>query len=181
MKVRVRAVDQAGKPVTGLSLAGRTQRGNHEGNVKHEAEFDVVTLAPGEDRMVLVIQEVRKLGRAFHVKPGDDKDGPVTVTLEPLATIAGRVTDADGNPVSGASIRTDPLPGGGFSLSLADRIASDQKGKFVVPNVPTGCHYAVAVQSQLTGRKGYPFAFAPDVAVRAGETTDVGDIQFKKH
>ena len=74
----MRAVDRAGKPVTGLSLAGRTGRGNHEANVKHEAEFDVVTLAPGEDRMVLVIQEERKFGRIFHIKPGDDKDGPVT-------------------------------------------------------------------------------------------------------
>ena len=145
-KVRVRVVDRAGKPVTGLSLAGRTQRGNHEWNVKHEAEFDVVTLAPGEDRMVLVIQEERKLGKAFRVKPGDDKKGPVRSTLEPLATIAGRVTDADGNPVSGATIRTDPLPGGDFGLSLASRIASDGKGKFVVPNVPTGCNYSIAVE-----------------------------------
>jgi beta-lactamase regulating signal transducer with metallopeptidase domain/protocatechuate 3,4-dioxygenase beta subunit len=176
-KVRVRAVDPAGKPVTGLSLAGRTQRGHHEWNVKHEAEFDVVTLAPGEDRMVLVIQEERKLGRAFHAKPGDDKDGPVTVTLEPLATITGRVTDADGSSVSGASIRTDPLPGGDFSLSLASRIASDHKGKFVVPNVPTGCNYSVAVESG-TGRN-HRFTFFQNAAVRPGEITDVGDIAFK--
>ena len=177
MKVRVRAVDRAGKPVTGLSLSGRTGRGNHEWNVKHEAEFDVVTLAPGEDRMVLAIQEVRKLGRAFHVKPGDDKDGPVTVTLEPLATLAGRVTDADGNPVSGASIRTNPLPGGDFSLSLASRVASDSKGKFVVPDVPTGCNYAIAVEKG--SGKGHRFAFFRNAAVRPGETTDVGDIAFK--
>ncbi len=179
-KVRVRVIDQAGKPVTGLSLSGRTGRGNHEWNVKHEAEFDVVTLAPGEDRTVLVIQEERKLGKIFHIKPVDDKDGPVKVTLEPLATIAGRVTDSDGNPVSGATIRTDPQPGGDFSMSLPDRLASDGAGKFSVNQVPTGCKYALAVESRVAGNKGYPFAFARDVAVRPGEITDVGDIQFKK-
>ena len=78
--------------MTGLKLGGRTSRGAHEWNVKHGAEFDVVTLAAGEDRMVLVIQEERKLGKIVHVKPGDDQNGPVNVTLEPLATIAGRVT-----------------------------------------------------------------------------------------
>jgi Carboxypeptidase regulatory-like domain len=164
--------------VTGLSLAGRIPSANHEGNVKHEAEFDVLALAPGEDRMVFVIQEERKLGRVFHVQPGDDINGPVTVTLEPLAIIAGRVIDADGNPVSRATIRTDPLPGN-FSLILAEGMVSDPKGKFVVPYVPTGCKYALVVESRVAGNKGYPFAFARDVAVRPGETTDVGDIQFK--
>ena len=49
------------------------------------------------------------------------------VALEPLATLAGRVVDADGNPVSGAAIRTDPLPGGDFSLSLG-QVATDKEG-----------------------------------------------------
>ncbi len=147
-KVRVRVVDLQGKPVAGLKLAGRTQRGRHEWDVKPESEFDVVTLAEGEDRMVLIQNEERKLGKVVHVKPGDDKQGPVTVTLEPLATIVGRVADADGNPVSGATIRTDPLPGGGFSLSLG-QVASANEGRFVVPNVPVGCEYTLVVESRI--------------------------------
>ena len=53
-KVLMRAVDLQGKPVGGLKLAGRSRRGRHEYDVKPEAEFDVVTLAPDEDRMVLI-------------------------------------------------------------------------------------------------------------------------------
>ena len=98
--------------MTGVKLAGGPSAAGTNEDVKPEAEFDVVTLGPGEDRMVLVRHEERKLGQVVHVKEGDDKDGPVTVTLEPLATITGRVVDADGNPVSGATIRTDPQPGG---------------------------------------------------------------------
>ncbi len=177
-KVRTRVVDPQGKPVTGLKLGGRTQRGRHEWNVKHGAEFDVVTLAPDEDRMILVIQEERKLGKIFHVKPGDDQNGPVTVTLEPLATIAGRVTDADGNPVSGATIRTDPQPGGDFSLHLTARLSSDAAGKFAVTDVPIGCQYALVVESGI-GPQKRRVAFSQNATVRPGETTDVGDIRFK--
>jgi hypothetical protein len=82
--------------------------------------------------------------------------------------------------VSGATIRTDPQPSGSFHLSLPDRLASDVEGKFVVNQVPTGCKYALVVESRVAGNKGYPFAFTRDVAVRPGETTNVGDIQFKK-
>ncbi len=176
-KVRVRVVDPHGKPVTELKVGGRTSRGRHEWNVKHGAEFEVVTLAPEEDRMVLVIQEERKLGKIVHVKPGDDTKGPVTVALEPLATIAGRVLDADGNPVSGATIRTDPQPGGDFSLSLAGWLTSDATGKFVRSDVPTGCKYSLVVESGMAA-KDRRVAFK-DATVRAGETTDLGEIRFK--
>ncbi len=53
--------------------------------------------------MVWLVHEGRKLGRVIHVKEGDDKNGPVVVTLEPSATITGRIVDPDGNPVSGAT------------------------------------------------------------------------------
>jgi len=177
-KVRVRVVDLQGKSVTGLKLAGRTQRGRHEFDVKPEAEFDVVTLASGEDRMVLVQHEERKLGKVVHVKPGDDKNGPVTVTLEPLATIVGRVADVDGNPVSGATIRTDPLPGGDFSLSLG-QVVSGTEGRFVVPDVPIGCKYSLVVESGFAA-KHRRVAFSENATVRPGESTDVGEIRFKR-
>jgi hypothetical protein len=178
-KVRMRAVDPHGKPVAGLMLAGRTQRGRREWDAKSEAEFDVVTLTEGEDRMVLIWHEERKLGKLVHVKPGDDKDGPVKLTLEPLATIVGRVADADGNPVSGATIRTDPLPGGDFSLSLA-QVASGSDGRFVVPNVPVGCEYTLVVESRLEP-KNRRVAFSEKKSVRPGETTEVGEIRFKRN
>jgi hypothetical protein len=60
-KVHVRVVDREGKPVTGLKLGGRAQRGHPEFDVKPEAEFDVLTLAPGDDRTVLIRNEERKL------------------------------------------------------------------------------------------------------------------------
>ena len=128
--------------------------------------------------MVLVRHEERKLGKVVHIKPGDDKNGPVTVTLEPLATIVGRVADVDGNPVSGATIRTDPQPGGDFSLSLA-QVASGNEGRFAVPNVPIGCEYTLVVQSGIAS-KDRRVAFTENTTVRPGESTDVGEMRFKR-
>ena len=177
-KVRLRVVDLQGKPVTDLKLAGRSQRGRRELGVEPESEFDVVcSRTRREDRMVLVRNEERKLGKVVHVKPGDDKNGPVMVTLEPMATIVGHVADVDGNPVSGATIRTDPLPGGDFNLRLS-RVASDREGRFVVPKVPDGCKYNLVVESGIAP-KSRRVAFFRDASVRPGETSDVGDIRFK--
>ena len=117
-KVHLRVVDPQGKPVTGVKTGGRRTRGRHEIEPEAQAEIDVVTLGPGENRMVWLVHEGRKLGRVIHVKEGDDKNGPVVVTLEPSATITGRVVDPDGNPVSGATIGSNLKPGGDFPLGL---------------------------------------------------------------
>ena len=114
----------------------------------------------------------------MHVKPGDDKAGPVTVTLEPMAIIVGRIADEDGNPVSGATIRTDPLPGGDFSLSLG-QVATDKEGRFVVPDVPIGCKYTLVVESGLAAKNRH-VAFSKDQVVQPGKSTDVGEIRFTR-
>jgi beta-lactamase regulating signal transducer with metallopeptidase domain/protocatechuate 3,4-dioxygenase beta subunit len=175
-RVRLRVVDQQGQPVTGVKTGGRRDRGRYGEEAEAQAAFDVVTLGPGEDRMVWLVHEGRKLGRVIHVKEGDDKNGPVVVTLEPSATIAGRIVDPDGNPVSGATIRPGLKPGGDYSLGLPE-VASGSDGRFTVPNVPTGCGYSLVAESgAMIGRRRFA---VKDAAVRPGETTDVGEIRWK--
>jgi protocatechuate 3,4-dioxygenase beta subunit len=178
--VRLRVVDPQGRPVAGLKLAGRAQRGRHEWDVKLPAEFSVVNLGPDEDRMVMARNEERKLGKLVHVRAGDDTKGPVVVALEPLATIVGRVADAEGHPVPAATIRTDPLPSGSFMLSLGQEVATGQDGKFLIPNVPAGCNYQLIVESEMLTPKKQRVAFYNPAKVRPGETTDVGEIRFKR-
>jgi hypothetical protein len=177
-KVHLRVVDQEGKPVTGVKAGGRRDRGQPdlEAQAQAQAEIDVVTLGPGEDRMVSLVHEGRKLGRVIHVKERDDRNGPVVVTLEPSATITGRIVDPDGNPVSGATIRSNLKPVEDFSPGLR-QIACGSDGRFTVPNVPTGCDYSLVAESGA-GSTHRRVAFK-DAAVRPGETTDVGDIPLK--
>ncbi len=175
-KVHIRVVDQQGKPVTGVKTGGLRSRGLFELEAQAQAEFDAVSMGPGEDRMVWLIHEGRKLGRVIHVKEGDDKNGPVVITLEPCATITGRIVDPDGNPVSGATIRPGLKPGGDYALYLPN-IASGNDGRFTLANVPTGCDYSLLAESgaMITRRR---VAFK-DAAVRPGEKTDVGDVAWK--
>jgi beta-lactamase regulating signal transducer with metallopeptidase domain/protocatechuate 3,4-dioxygenase beta subunit len=176
--VRIQTVDAKGSPVIGVKVAGRAGRGDHEADTRPAAEFSVENLAPDEERIVMIQHPDRRIGKALTVRAGDDKDRPVVVTLEPLATIVGRVTDADGAPVSGAQIRSDLLPSGDFSLNLG-HVTSDRDGRFQVPNVPTGCDYALVIESGAT-IKDRRVSFARDLKVRPGETTDAGEIRFAK-
>jgi beta-lactamase regulating signal transducer with metallopeptidase domain len=176
-KVHLRVVDQEGKPVTGVKTGGRRERGRYDPDAQAQAEFDVETLGPGEDRMVSLVHEGRKLGRVIHVKEGDDKNGPVTVTLEPSATITGRIVDDNDNPVSGATIQPIPKPLGNYSLRFPEG-ASGKDGRFTVPDVPTGCDYSLLFESHAPAmRRRF---VVDDAAVRPGETMDVGDIRLKE-
>jgi RNA polymerase sigma factor (sigma-70 family) len=179
-KVRLRIVDPEGKPVAGVTAAGRIGRGQYDREPIKGAELDVVTLAPGEDRMVLVRHVEQKLGKVVQVREGQDKDGPVTVTLEPLARIRGTVVDANGKPVSGAIVRSDPWPhtSGGFNLSLG-QIASGHAGEFVMPDVPAGCDYNLAFQQSSTVEAANQTIFR-EAKVRPGESTDMGVVRFEE-
>lgn len=141
-----------------------------------EADFDVVALGPAEERGMLLWHEGRKLGKAVRIHPGDDKAGPVMVTLEPLATIVGRVVDADGNPVAGATVRGDMLPFGRNDPRLS-ATATGKDGRFQIPDVPAGVDYSLTITSSSsgTGRR----TVTTQTKVRPGETTDIGEVRLK--
>src|SRR5262249_35224001 len=139
--VRLRVVDAEGRPLAGVSSRGRGGRGSDEREPMTSAEAEVKSLMPGEERVVLLRHEGRKLGKVVLVREGDDAPGPGVVRLEPLATLEGRVADADGGPVAGATVRADVQPNGDFGLSLP-QVATGEDGHFRVPDVPTGCSYA---------------------------------------
>src|SRR5262249_55423947 len=140
--IHLKVVDAAGQPLTGVRTQGRTGRSSYEREETTTAETEATNLMPGEERIVLLRHEARKLGKVVRVRAGDDANGPVVVTLEPLAALAGRVADADGNPVAGATVRPDVLPSGDFGLSLP-QVATGEDGRFRVPDIPVGCSYAV--------------------------------------
>jgi hypothetical protein len=84
--------------------------------------------------------------------------------------------DGDGNPVPGATLRVDIEPTEGFLQSLTE-VVSDREGRFEVLNVPVGCEYGlVAVAGTMIKEHRVAFGLA---SVKAGVTTDVGDIKFK--
>ncbi len=178
-KVGLRVVDPQRKPVEGVLAIGRSERGRQDRGPQSGSTFDVEGLGPGEDRTVVLQHEARKLGRVIQVKAGDDAKERVVVKLEPAATITGRVVDADGQPVPGALVGTQPQPGGDFSPRLPE-VVSGKDGRFTFDNIPVGCQYG------LFARAGASYvetklAFRRDIDVRAGETTDIGDLKFDRN
>ncbi|MHB1558389.1 MAG: M56 family metallopeptidase [Isosphaeraceae bacterium] len=179
MNVGLRVVDPQGKPVEGMTAIGRAERGRQDRRPLSASTFDVEGLGPGEDRMVVLQQAARKLGRVVHVKPGDDAKERVVVKLEPAATITGRVVDADNQPVPGALVGTQPQPGGDFSPRLPE-IVSGKDGRFSFTNIPVGCQYGLFARSGAS-YVDTKFAVRRDINVRPGEMTDIGDLKFDRN
>ena len=174
-KVHLRVVNHQGKPVTGVKTGGLRDRGGHDQEAQAQDEFDVVTLGPGEDRMVWHVHEGRKLGRVIHAREGDDKNGPLTVTLESSATITGRIVDATVTRSRGRS--SDPAsnppeithwvyPRSRLAVT-GDSMCPTYRREANILFLPKG--------GGITRRR----IAIKDADVRPGETTDVGDMQLK--
>ena len=174
--VKIRVLDPEGKPVAGASLAASDFLRRDQVN-EGAGEYLLPSFNPDEERRVIVRHESRKLARVIRVRAGADKDGPVVVALEPMARIKGRTVDADGQPLPGARVRPDLLPGGNFHQGLGE-VVSDRDGRFEVADVPTGCDYNLFAQSGTMIKEQRRASV--DAKVRPGETTDVGDIRFEK-
>ena len=79
----------------------------------------------------------------------------MVVKLAPLATITGRVVDADGNPIAGARVRPDVLRTEISALSFPQVVTGDD-GRFRVPDVPAGCDYGLSFEAiARTNRRRY--------------------------
>jgi beta-lactamase regulating signal transducer with metallopeptidase domain len=176
--VRLTVVDPDGHPIAGVKTQGRTGRSSSDLEDMTTPAAAVTNLMPNEERIVVLRHEGRKLGKVVRIKKGDDSNGPVAVKLAPLATIIGRAVDADGNPVVGATVRTELLPGGDFALHLP-QVATGSDGRFRVVDVPIGCDYGVAVRTSGALNK-LQIAYHDKAEVKPGETTEVGEIRFKR-
>ncbi|MHC5541997.1 carboxypeptidase-like regulatory domain-containing protein, partial [Singulisphaera rosea] len=98
------------------------------------------------------------------------------VTLEPLATIVGRLVDGAGKPVANVNIRTNISPIVDFGLHLP-LVTSDRDGRFRVEGVPVGRDYVLIADRNISG--SFTQIASAKAPVRPGETTDVGALYFK--
>ena len=181
-KVRLRVIDPQGKPVSGARVSYLIPHDRLFSDQRAPAEFDVRALGPNEVRLVLIRHEALNLGKAIHVRPGADRNGPVLVTLEPLSTLVGGVTEADGEPATAVIIRTRACRHSSLRLGEA---STDAEGRFRVSAVPAGCQYEVSADDVISDAGGtssiYRYAELPEpVSVRPGQITNVGTIRFAR-
>jgi beta-lactamase regulating signal transducer with metallopeptidase domain len=170
--IRVSLVDHSGKPVSGCTVLG--QQGTDSG-VPIGSAFEIKELAPHEKREVAIFHRERQIGKYF-VLNGDEKlPSTMTVTLEPCATLVGRLVDEDGAPFQGVEVQAAPTPGT-YPYFFIPIVVSKADGKFECRYLFPGCDYALAVHGSEV-KVQFPLR---KIAVEPGKTIDLADVKLKR-
>lgn len=173
------AVDPNGKPLPVSVRGARATTINTQLVETPDGNFDVVGLAPHEKRMMYLVNRERKLGKAVVIQWTGAPHDRLTVQLEPLAEVKGRLLNPQGDPVKSGNIRADAHMGkaGGAYQDMVVFQHSDADGRFTI-YLPAGCNYAIgATHSPYGGQYKW---IDQNLSVSAGATKDLGDIQVRQ-
>ena len=86
--VRLRVVGPSGAPLAGVDVAGWLP--GHGGFRRMETEtFELPAFRAEENRSVLLHHKERRVGKGLRIQPAEGDAGPITVKLEPCATVSG--------------------------------------------------------------------------------------------
>jgi hypothetical protein len=166
--IRISLVDRNGKPVEGSTVHGRAPGASGQ---TEPSTFDMVGLAPGEKRPLLIYHKQLPIGRFELLEFTDKTPRTVTITLDPCATVTGRIVDQNGNPIK-ATISALPRPIADFWPEVAP-IDNQPDGTFQYA-VPVGCQYGLRVDALK-----FRTDFFKDCSVEPGKTIDVGEIKLR--
>jgi hypothetical protein len=176
-RIHVVCVDADGKAIAvavqvrGL-WGGMTDRGRM--SEEKTGEFDVIGLTAGEKRVIYVTTVDHKLGRATVVKAEDAPDGRLTLKLPPVATVTGRLVDAEGKPVEGGRLRVDAMtwePGAAHLMEVESQ-RSRADGKYTL-KIAVGVNYLIGGSHDPYGGN-YERWILP-TSLEPGTTTEMGD------
>jgi RNA polymerase sigma factor (sigma-70 family) len=170
--VELCVLDPDGRPLSGLSIAGL--RGGAKFPEDQDAKantFTVDGLIPGETRRVTVRQNAKHL--IGQIVINSDAKESVSLTLQPWATVAGRIINAEREPAEGGTLRTQ-------SFNLEDNIVygMDTKdvgrdGKFRIEGLIPGRPFTFETGYSPNIPQGVVFR---DLILKPGETRNLGDI-----
>jgi hypothetical protein len=164
-------VDPEGKPLADVKVNGDLPREYAWRQITAGPRIDVMALWPEEERRIVLYQKERNLGKMFRVCWNNDRPGPITVKLEPCATLKARLLDKSGDPVQGASLRFAEV-GRMDSILAMPRGATDRDGRLNYTALVPGARYTVycdAGQNLLR-------SIAEDLTVSPGEIIDLGEF-----
>jgi RNA polymerase sigma factor (sigma-70 family) len=184
-------VGPARQPVAGAYAAGLTPgfSGRRPPVGLTTAEFCASGLSAQKTGKLVFFHPGLKLGKVQPVRP--EETGPLTVRLEPLGAITGRVLDANGRPWAGLKVRVGPshnisdytdLPAellDKLAQLLGAEVTTDHDGRFRVEDLLPGLKYSLTADPGAR-RQGAAPAFALDtVPVTSGRTADLGDLKSR--
>jgi beta-lactamase regulating signal transducer with metallopeptidase domain/5-hydroxyisourate hydrolase-like protein (transthyretin family) len=171
--VRISVVDRTGKPVSPCYFCyDMVARGGLMTSIALESPFDLRGMVPNESRPMMIVQGQRHLGKILIVHYDEKAPRALTVTLEPCATVKGRLIDAEGVPFKNMEVSAVARGGEKYWLNSGDAYC-DSDGRFVFDKVVPGAEY-YTINAREFGQ------VAERVVVAAGKTIDLGDIKLKR-
>lgn len=190
-------VDPEGQPLSGTLVYGlraaMTFHSMRESDfVLAAPRFTATGLDPQHPRSLVFYHAAKKLGKIVVVR-GDEKE-PLTVRLEPLGTVTGRLIDAQGQSLPGITVnlwftgqQSQALPyeatiggvAGGYQNPLLGKMISDKNGRFHIDRLIAGAKYHVILGENRAGKKPMLEPVIKPVAGKSGATVDVGEIKMK--
>jgi len=176
--IHVSLVDRAGQPVSGASLQGESGTGEGWTPVSMKPTFDVINLAPRERRTIEIYHRERQIGKHLVFTFDEKTPWTMTVTLEPCATLVGRLVDADGVPVRGIEIHASPAPGS-WPWLFTPIETSRADGRFECRGLYPGCKYdlAVALPHGITIDVQF---LRSGIEIEPGKVINLGDVKLKR-
>src|SRR5262249_45321499 len=175
----IRIEDPEGKPLPGAIVSGMTELWPMTFALK-KAEGTIYALDGKRQRHVVFYHRERKLGGHVIVR-GEEKE-PVTVRLEPLGTVTGRLLDLDGQPISGVEISLSmPLHVESELFRYLDAqrepVKTDKDGRFRLEGVLPRLIFQLGLRQGRTYYQGEPRIGYKQVG--PGKTLDLGDVRVK--
>jgi hypothetical protein len=167
-------VDSAGVSVAGfVRISGLYQVDDSEPNTRF-----VIPIQPNRGSTEWSLGQAREgLGaRARRFLYRDSGSSHVKIVLEPMARVTGRVVDPNGQAIRDAHVDLETLLSYGIFQTdgrSSYRASVGDDGRFVFADVPVGP--PVRVTADATGR---PVGQSCTVELKAGQTTDVGEISL---
>jgi RNA polymerase sigma factor (sigma-70 family) len=189
-----------GKPLTGVWAAGLTAvlpAAHYRTRLMEQAPYRTLTvgtftahgLSPRQPRMLALIHPEKRLGKVVLLR--GDEPAPLTVRLEPLGALAGRVLDADGKPWAGLPLfaqlsyspveaRTLPYEFNQFAPGKINpfryMVTTDGDGRFRIADLLPGLKFEFFSPSKNRDKKP-PFASPRGLIVEPGRDRDLGDLR----
>jgi RNA polymerase sigma factor (sigma-70 family) len=162
------------QPLTGTRIQGLTStRTESEEKARKDAAFMVTGLEPSGERTLIFYHEQKKLGKMLRMR-GDEK-GPLTVQLEPLVVLTGRMIDAAGHPLARLTVRVRQA-NPAFDL----KTTTDKDGKFRIEGLLPRTKFLLAIAyGDPWERRSIRVYVEEDLSVESGKTKDLGDLKPK--
>ncbi len=152
--------------VSGIGAANAGRNQGPQGTVTDATgTFAITDLPAGQYRVMIQHQNYPQarfggVVKSVEVKAGETA-GPIAVDLIPGASVSGRITDEEGEPIQGCFVQPHPVKNPEQGVPMQGNPTTNEDGDYRFYAVPPG-KYILSAQCQMQVFQPRPFSAGPD-------------------